>query len=55
MVYALLHAGSPRECIGLIDRCYEHRRAGHAGLRAAAKVLHCVDVIVSVDVHNAPH
>lgn len=49
-----LHAGSPRECIsGLIDRCYEHPACRGMPVDVLLrKVLHCVDVIVSVDVHG---
>lgn len=49
-----LHAGSPRECIsGLIDRCYEHPACRGMPVDVLLrKVLHCVDVIASVDVHG---
>ena len=46
------HAGTPRECIsGLIDRCYEHPACRGMPVDVLLrKVLHCVDVIASVDV-----
>lgn len=48
------HAGSPLECItGTIDRCYEN--AACKGMPydvLLRKVLHCIDVIVSVDIHG---
>lgn len=49
-----LHAGNPKDCItGIIDRCYEN--AACKGMPydvLLRKVLNCVDVIVSVDIHG---
>lgn len=49
-----LHAGSPEECIeGLIDRCYENPDCKNIPFDVLLrKVLKCVDIIVSVDIHG---
>ncbi|PWD67061.1 P-type DNA transfer ATPase VirB11 [Pectobacterium parmentieri] len=49
-----LHAGSPEECIGgIIDRCYENPDCKNIPFDVLLrKVLKCVDIIVSVDIHG---
>lgn len=49
-----LHAGSSEECIeGIIDRCYENPDCKNIPFDVLLrKVLKCVDIIVSVDIHG---
>lgn len=49
-----LHAGSLEECIeGIIDRCYENPDCKNIPFDVLLrKVLKCVDIIVSVDIHG---
>ncbi|MFJ5315728.1 P-type DNA transfer ATPase VirB11 [Pectobacterium versatile] len=49
-----LHAGSPEECIeGIIDRSYENPDCKNIPFDVLLrKVLKCVDIIVSVDIHG---
>ncbi|MFS8293749.1 P-type DNA transfer ATPase VirB11 [Enterobacter hormaechei] len=49
-----LHAGSPEECIeGIIDRCYENPDCKNIPFDVLLrKVLKCVDIIISVDIHG---
>ncbi|MEQ9891263.1 P-type DNA transfer ATPase VirB11 [Pectobacterium aroidearum] len=49
-----MHAGSPEECIeGIIDRCYENPDCKNIPFDVLLrKVLKCVDIIVSVDIHG---
>ncbi|HDL7101061.1 TPA: P-type DNA transfer ATPase VirB11 [Yersinia enterocolitica] len=49
-----LHAGSPEGCIeGIIDRCYENPDCKNIPFDVLLrKVLKCVDIIVSVDIHG---
>ncbi|KHS98797.1 ATPase [Pectobacterium brasiliense] len=49
-----LHAGSPEECIeGVIDRCYENPDCKNIPFDVLLrKVLKCIDIIVSVDIHG---
>lgn len=49
-----LHAGSSEECIeGIIDRCYENPDCKNIPFDVLSrKVLKCVDIIVSVDIHG---
>ncbi|ATV43321.1 P-type DNA transfer ATPase VirB11 [Pectobacterium brasiliense] len=49
-----MHAGSPEECIeGIIDRCYENPDCKNIPFDVLLrKVLKCVDIIISVDIHG---